>query len=409
MRNNTIAEKINVSSLVLLVSLFFFTPFASFKKVIIIGAFLILWLLSSFALSGKTMKKAVPLFVILFSLMIIEFICSRSVNNHDLFRVFFTQHLLTYFWGILGVFYATKLELFKKGIPFIVAMISISCLYTIIGNIAFPGASRLLAGSEAEGSQTYEMLHSMHIGGYDFIYAIVFAVFPCALWIKKRLNFRFISVFFLTVMLGTLLVGSYFTSIILATVALIISLSSAQKLPRFLLIFGVLALIIFVCKNTLLHALIAFGEYIDSSMLQMRAQEMLEGSYQDEYDKSGMLSRIDRMNNAFYNIAQSPIVGRLFGKPMNAKISGHSELLAYFERYGLFGFIYLYYYYSIFKIITKRINTKEIKLLMKLFVVVFYVFLALNTFDIANATGCSVFLIAPCTFLYIEKWLNGKP
>ena len=60
------------------------------------------------------------------------------------------------------VIFALNINVFKKSIPFIVAMITVSCIYTIIGNIAIPGASRMLAGSAIEGTQTYSLIHSMY-------------------------------------------------------------------------------------------------------------------------------------------------------------------------------------------------------------------------------------------------------
>lgn len=399
---------INIFALIILISLFLFTPFSNYKRVVIIGIVMGVWLLSSLFIGGKAIKKALPLFLLLLIMMLIEYVYCSSSGGVYKFRRFFTQYLLTYMWGIIGVYYAYSIDLFKKSIPYIVVIISISCIFTIIGNIAYPGASRSLAGSEVEGSQTYSVLQSMHIGGYDFIYAVVFAIFPCALWIKNRLDYRFCSVVFLILLFGTLLVGSYFTSILLGVVALIITMSSAKRIPRFILFLGVLTIIVLIFKNTILQALVDFGAYIDSPMLQVRAQEMLDGSYQEEYDASGDLSRIDRMYNAFYNISQNPIFGRMFGTPEHVRISGHSELLGYFERYGLFGFVFLYFYYSIFKKISALFVTKDKKLMMRFYVALFFIFLTINTFDIANATGCMVFLIAPCVLLFIEARMDER-
>ena len=175
----------NILSLILLVSLFLFTPFDGFKKLIILGTLTLVWMISSYAINRKAMGQTIPLFIMLFFLLILQWIYSGFPGEEDQFRRFFTQNLWTYIWGIMGVFYASNINLFKKCIPFTVAMITVSCIYTIVGNISIPGASRALAGSVTEGTQTYSQIHSMNIGGYGFIYALLFAVIPSTLWIRK--------------------------------------------------------------------------------------------------------------------------------------------------------------------------------------------------------------------------------
>lgn len=396
----------NILFLVILVSLFLFTPFSEFKRMYIIGVLMFLWLASSVFYNRKSMMDTIPLIVILFLMMIIQYIYSTFPGNDDEFRRFFTRFLLTYVWGILGVFYASNIDLFKKGIPFFVLMIVVSSVYTIVGNLAVPNASRLLAGTEQEGSAMYELIRSMNIGGYDFIYALVFALFPSVLWFKYRLSFRVLSLVFIVIILGTLVVGSYFTSIILATAAIFLSLSGTRNKLTFLVVFCILSFVVLIFKDILLQGLIDFGEAIDSHMLQTRAQELLDGTYQEDADAVGQYSRADRLLNAFHNISQSPVFGRMTARNLDYRPSGHSELLGYFERYGLLGWLYLFFYFSFYKIIHKRAETVEMKRSLSVFFIFFLVFLFLNTFDVANATGCVVFFIAPCTMLYIEKRLK---
>lgn len=397
---------VNITSLILLVSLFLFTPFADYKKLVVLGLLLIMWIISALLVDSKAMRDTVSLFALLFVLMLIQWAFSMATGEHDQLRRFFTQLLWTYIWGVLGVYYASNISLFKRCIPFVVAMIGISCIYTIIGNITIPGASRMLAGSETEGSQMYTLIKSMNIGGYGFIYALVFLIFPSTLWLTQKMGFRIVSILFLFLLLATLIVGSYFLSILLAVVALAISLSSTGKIAKFLILFTIFALIIFALKDYLLRWLVDFGAYINSPMLQARAQELLEGSYQDAYDSAGDYSRFDRMINALHNIAQSPIIGRMTSRYLDIQPSGHSEFLGYFERFGLFGVFPIYYFYSVYKRIKKKASTQEMRLRISVFFILFFIFIFLNTFDTANSTGCVVFLIAPCTMLYIEAKKN---
>jgi len=397
----------NILSLILLVSLFLFTPFDGFKKLIILGTLTLVWMISSYAINRKAMGQTIPLFIMLFFLLILQWIYSEFPGEEDQFRRFFTQNIWTYIWGVLGVFYASNINAFKKSIPFIVIMISVSCIYTIIGNIAIPGASRMLAGSAIEGSQIYSLIHSMNIGGYGFIYALVFAVVPCTLWIKYRLNKIVLSSLFLVLILSTLLVGSYFTSIILAIFAMVLSLSNTRKISTSVIVSSFLILLVIAFGNTILQGLVDFGALIDSPMLQTRAQQMLDGTYQEAYESAGDYSRWDRIVNAIHNIGQSPILGRMTSKHLDILPSGHSELLGYFERYGIFGLMHILYFYTIYKKIHKCASTKEMKLLITVFFSLFFLFITLDTFDIANSTGCMVFLIAPCTMLYIESRISN--
>lgn len=393
----------NNLSLLLLVSLFLFTPFYGLKKLAILGTLTLVWMISSFAINREAMRKTIPLFIILFALLFLQWIYSGFPGEKDQFRRFFTQNLWTYIWGVMGVFYASNINVFKKSIPFITIMITVSCIFTIIGNIAIPGASRMLAGSASEGSQTYALLHSMNIGGYDFIYALVFAVVPCTLWIKNRLNKFVVYALFLALVLSTLLVASYFTSIILAVLAIVLSLSNTRNKSTSVIVPLILISLVIAFGNTILQGLVDFGALIDSQMLQNRAQQMLDGTYQDAYDSAGDYSRWDRIVNAIHNIGQSPILGRMTSKHLDILPSGHSELLGYFERFGIFGLMPILYFYTIYKKIHKCASTKEMKLLITVFFSLFFLFITLDTFDIANSTGCMVFLIAPCTMLYIES------
>lgn len=398
---------LNNLSLVILVSLFLFTPFSEFKRMYIFGGLILLWLLSAILYNRNAMKDTIRLVVILFLMMIIQYIYSTFPGNSDEFRRFFTRFLLTYAWGVLGVFYASNINLFKKNIPFFVIMITVSNVYTIAGNIAIPNASRLLAGTEQEGSVMYSAIRSMNIGGYDFIYALVFALFPSMLWFKHKLEFRALSLLFTILILGTLIVGSYFTSILMAIIAIFLCLSNTQKISNFVIIFCLLSFILLYFKEFLLQELIDFGATIDSHMLQTRAQQMLYGTYQEESEAIGQYSRWDRMLNAIDNICLSPFWGRMTIHNLDFKPSGHSELLGYFEHYGITGWIFLYFYFTIYKKIHKKAVTIEMKRSISIFFSLFFVFLFLNTFDVANATGCMVFMIAPCTMLYIEKKFNN--
>jgi hypothetical protein len=261
----------------------------------------------------------------------------------------------------------------------------------------------MLAGSAIEGSQTYSLIHSMNIGGYGFIYALVFAIVPCTLWIKYRLKMIVVSALFLALILSTLLVGSYFTSIVLAVVAILLSISNTKKISTSLMVSSLLILLVIAFGDTILQSLVDFGALIDSPMLQTRAQQMLDGTYQVTYESAGDYSRWDRILNAFHNIGQSPIFGRMTHRQLNILPSGHSELLGYFERFGIFGIMHILYFYTIYKKIHKCASTKEMKLLITVFFFLFLLFITLDTFDIANSTGCMVLFLAPCTMLYIES------
>lgn len=394
---------INAIILVLITSPFLFTPFDGLKRLVILTALLGLWVFSSISLNHKAMYSTLPLFITLFFLMFLQWFYSEMTGDHDQFRRFFTQNLWTYIWAVFGVYYSANISVFKKSIPFIAIMLLISCAYTIVGNLAIPGASRMLAGSEGEGSQMYEIIHAMNVGGYGFIYALVFAIIPCTLWIKYRFSKRIIAFILLGFMFGTLLVGSYFTSIVLATLALTISLSNTKNISSFVIVFSILFLFVLFFNENLLRGLYNIGVMIDSPMLQTRAQQMLDGTYQEAYESAGDYSRWDRALNALHNIAQSPIWGKMTTDNLDLRPSGHSEFLGYFERFGIFALIQMYYFYYIYKQIKKQALTKEMRLRINIFFAFFLVFLCVNTFDTANTTGCMAFFLAPCTMLYIES------
>lgn len=397
---------INILSLILFVSLFLFTPFAGFKKMVILAALFGVWILTAYSLNAKAIRQTLPLFLVLGVLILLQYCYSTGVGDDAHFRRFFTQNLWTYIWGVLGVYYAYNVNLFKKCIPYVAVMILISCGFTINGNIAIPGASRLLAGAEAEGSQTYDMIHALNVGGYDFIFALVFALIPGTLWLKRRLPRRYVDIILIGAILVTLVFGSYFTSLILALIAIILSLSNARNYATTFIFCGIAALFILLFKDDILRFLYDIGVSIDSQALQRRAQQILEGSYQDDYDARGDYSRWERAMNAIHNIGLSPLFGRMIGLNPNTLPSGHSEMLGYFERFGIFGSVYVFYIFDVFKRIRKQVATEDMKHRMSMLFFFLLFFITVDTFDVANATGCMAFFLAPCTMLYIESKSN---
>ena len=104
----------NILSLILLVSLFLFTPFDGFKKLVILGTLTLVWMISSFAINRKAMGQTISLIIMLFFLLILQWIYSGFPGEEDQFRRFFTQNIWTYIWGVLGVFYASNINIFRK-------------------------------------------------------------------------------------------------------------------------------------------------------------------------------------------------------------------------------------------------------------------------------------------------------
>ena len=317
-------------------------------------------------------------------------------NNNNYFRSVLINIVLMYSWPLVLIFYSRNLSLVKWPIVFTLCATTISAIYTGIGNYIIPEASRELADQGEHKAKLLSEIRSLNIGGYGFVFYIVFLVMPLFLVFRNKGRGRLGISLCLLVLLFCILMTSYFTGIVIAFAMILFIMLKERSLLR--LAFKVLFLIgiVFLIKDPILHLLLDFGESIDSAAIVRHATEFIE-------DKGDENIRFVLFGNAIKNWVDSPFWGMLFsGKKMYP--SDHSAVLGYFEAYGLFGIFYILLLKEIYNITYRTISSPVIKNYYLLYYSLFLFFLLVDTFT--SPIPVSIFFIGPILFLITDKNLR---
>lgn len=386
-------KTVNSISLLLLIAIFILTPFSFMARVIILYSLFALWLFSSTLIDTSFLKQTIPLWLFILVFFILAY--GKSTVNPDApIERFIHTSFFTYIWPLFFIFYRNKLQSIRELLPFVLIMLVASCIFTIRGNLLYPGASRSLASISLSVQELRANAESSFVGGYGFVYSLCFFFVPIIHLIRNRKSIVLATITIIS-MYGAIITASYFLAIVLAVFLTVLSLSDRRNSLKTLFLLFFFSVVIVIFKDSLLQLLIDIGERIDSPMLSLRAEEVLNGSYQEEYDLTRDYSRIERLQNAVLNIYDSPLFGELGGLSSIKRPSGHSELLGYFESFGLLGFLYIIYFVYIYKLIARSIQGIHERYLFLVTYAFFLIFICINTFDVANSVGLAVFFLVP--------------
>lgn len=397
---------VNQFFLILISALIIFTPFYSLKRVFIMLACFFIWYVTSCNIDKRFLRKSLP-YIGLISLWAIlsGFLHNQAVTNagSTYFTRFMAFSLWTYIWCVFYIFYSDNFSLFKESLKYLIIFIVISCALTIRGNIIYPDASRLLAGLSEKDTSLGVTLRSLYVGGYDFIYGIVYLLMPTVLYLRYTKEKKIYLWIFLALEAGVVLLGDFFTGFLLAVAMAIFACVKVENNSKTLFVVSLLVLLVFISKDLILEAVIGVGNSMGLESLSHRATQMLLGTYQSDYDmKMNDLSRTERAVNALRNIMDSPLLGQLVERGGRIREAGHSEFLTYFEKFGFIAITYVLFFKNFYKKCLHHIRSRVFKKYFIIYAWFVIAFLFLDTFDVANATGFVVFFFAPLLFQYVD-------
>ena len=356
----------------------------------------IIWFVTAVRLDRRWISYGKKYLLLLSLIVFLDYILSCSLNQGGYFRSTLINLILMYSWPLVFIFYSRNIHLVKW--PLLIAIVTtvISALYTGIGNSIIPGASRELADQSEYKAELLSEIRSLNIGGYGFIYYVVFLIMPLCLVFRSKVANRLVIGASIIVLSYCLLMASYFTGIVIAFAMILFIFLKDKKLLR--LFFKVLCVValVYIVKTPLLQLLLDFGESIDSAAIVRHATEFLE-------DKGGDNLRFELFGNAVRNWAESPFWGMLF-TGTKTYYSDHSTLLGYFETYGMFGIFCVLLLKEIYDITSRTMKSPVIKNYYILFYSLFLFFLLVNTFS--SPIPVSVFFIAPILFNVVDNRLK---
>ena len=276
-------------------------------------------------------------------------------------------------------------------------MIAITCIFTIFGNLAVPGASRRLAA----GGEAAIIYRDLNVAGYDIIYGLVFLPLPLIVGLRKKIFHPVISIGIILLIITTLIIASYTLSILLCLGIIICTVANPKSKWRFFIGIIVLTAIVLVFRVDILNIIIDIGNRIDSYMLVRRATQIRDMTYFSDYGTTDY-NRLILYRNGLLNFIHHPIFGKMFRTPSDLLHAGHSGIINYFETYGIFGALYLLYWRYTFRISKRNMLSEESQTNYPILFVFLMVFILTDTIDVAGATTLCAIFICPAMLMYLD-------
>lgn len=391
---------VNQFLLCLLAALMIFTPFYKYQKMIFILLLFVLWFASALMIDVSFLNLSTTSICFLIGIVLLDlFLGILSHNPTDM--LLGINKMPTFIWGLIYLFYKDKIHFLDKPIKIILSMIAISAIFTLLGNLEFPGASRTLAGVQDYYATDRALYRSMNIGGYGFVFSLVFLAMPVLLVFLKNKKKNIMWIFILVLIVITVFVASYFIGIVLMVVMISMCFINPKRLGRFFVLVGGFAAVVFIFSDVILDWLITLGKNIDSEILIKRAEQFLTGSYFDDLGNDN--NRIQIYINSITNWLQRPIFGALQGEVIGLRRSGHSALLGYLETYGVFSIMYYIFYYYIYKNVKNSLLNPISKNYFFIYYICFLFFILIDGFNTFCDLGLTIFFVVPVLFQTVDR------
>jgi len=365
----------------------------------------VLWFVSALIIDMNYFVQALPYFSFLIAVIVLDFIRGIILDDPTT-KLLGINKMPLLIWPVLLQFYYNRVQMLKFPLIIAVSAVTISAIFTLKGNIAYPGASRLLAGATEYYAEIREFYRSMNIGGYGLVFGMVFMLMPLILLCKYRTKGKVLIFFIIVFYLINILYASFFFAIIFSVFLIIISNVNVKKKRSVLIVSGIILLITIIIRNGIGDILINIANKINSEILVKRITQLFSGEYFLEYGDSN--NRLTIYMNAIKNWLDRPILGSLQGGAIEYRRSGHSALLGYLEHYGLIAFLYYRCFYNIYKKTCIHLKSAIIKNYWFVFYMFFLIFALVENIDTFGEIGCVVFFIAPAIFLYLDNTIICK-
>ena len=320
----------------------------------------------------KTKKKVVPpLIIVLFIYLF------ATIGNNGGLRNGYLTYSVALFLPILytGINNNVK-KILESAFIFSMPIIAITCVCTIVGCIIYPYASRRADFYTEEGP----VLMAQGVGGYSFIYGLIFLVMDCVFLIfsEKKRSIRLLYIVILSLSCITIFLSNFTTAVItliLGVGLLLLVLVRLRKITKGKIRLLVIAAIAFF---------IVKGFSFDLSNGEGRISRIFADNNKsaasaitDEFSEDRGPLIIESLNG----ICNSPIFGNalfISYEDNNSKFFGHhSFALDSWSLFGLFGVLFIYY---MIRPILKRIKYSKKPLVATAYLVPLIIVLSLNNY-----------------------------
>ena len=348
--------------------------------------------------------KAVSFFLIIYTI-IFPYMFGNAVIGNRYISISFV--ILFYFMYDYNAKY-NKIEN-KIIIAVTIPLVIYTAIRTFIALSIDYRASRMI---KTEGTVT-EKLRNMGIGGYEFIYFIVFLYiilfYAIVNFRKMKIGSVYLSIciFFEILLFLTILYSNYFTALIMISLSslLIITLSKKHPILNFYLYFASFVIIIQI-KSLFVRIIDLLVKYMEKGytvdrLLYLKADILGQGGSLNIAD-----GRVTTLENSISAISNNPIFG-ITTTPIpkyGGLVRGFGQHSQFLDTMALFGIaIGLLYVYVILYPLYKRININSPTLSLKLSILLSVIILFLMN----NATpsiGFGIFFV----YIYADTIFSKK-
>jgi hypothetical protein len=280
----------------------------------------------------------------------------------------------------------------RRAYNFTVLLITVTIMTTIVGNLLFPEASRLLASGSNDPSLTL-FYRRINIGGYGFVYSLVIAT-PIFVYKFKECPKKIEKVlyFFLVLLVGLLCLITQYTIAFITYIVMIfimILLKPKNKLLSVILLLIAL-FIVYLSGNILIKLLENFSNFLDGmnlSTVSDRIKNLLDILYGNEVTGDSEYRSMFYLTS-WNQFISSPFYGAILSP---TSLGGHSEVLDVLGGTGLFGTTFLVALLHVHVKSIKKINLKKKYFIFSL--LSFLVIGSLNTVLNSMPIAISLFLL----------------
>lgn len=212
------------------------------------------------------------------------------------------------------------------------ALLSITCITTTIGNIIFPGASRILAGV-GDQVDLYNQYMRFNIGGFDFVYMMVISL-PLAIGLARLTSNKILGYILVFLIFAVVVETGYGFATLMLLVSVLLLFGSDVKSQKTVRTFvAVLVILMILSQSVLPYVLSYLATLIPNEDVATRFNDlslMLSGNViEDGNDIEQRSTQYQRSIDGFLN---SSLLGT-----WDNNTGGHSFLLDTLCRFGLLG------------------------------------------------------------------------
>lgn len=341
-------------------------------NILLFGVALFFIVLLFTCVSLKTKKKIVPpLIIVLFIYLF------ATIGNNGGLRNGYLTYSAALFLPILytGINNDVK-KILESAFIFSLPIIAITCACTIAGCLIYPYASRRADFYTEEGP----MLMAQGVGGYSFIYGLIFLAMDCVFLIfsEKKRNIRLIYIVLLGLACITIFLSNFTTAVLtllLGVGLLSLVLVRLGKISKGKIRLFVVAAIAFVVIKGISFDL-SSGEGRIARIFADN-NKSAASAISDEFSEDRGPLIIESWNG----VCNSPLLGNalfISYEDNNSKYFGHhSFALDSWSLFGLFGVLFIYY---MIRPILKKIKYSKKPLVAMAYFIPLIIVLSLNNY-----------------------------